>query len=147
MNIKNSPSGRVITELRYGALVPHPPSFSLNPLANLLADANLFLGQVTGISYMLPNPSLLLRPFLRREAISSSRIEGTRASLSDLFLFETSATLPTPHSDVPEVHNYVHVLEYAFERLKTCSNHTFSGACFDQARSLTPIWFCSILLL
>jgi Fic family protein len=65
---------------------------------------------------MLPNPHLLISPFMRREAVLSSRIEGTQASLSDLFLFEAAASLKPNPPDVKEVANYVHALQYAIDR-------------------------------
>ena len=66
----------------------------------------------------LPNPHLLIRPFMSREAVLSSRIEGTQASLSDLFFYEASSTPPTPESDVLEVRNYVRALEHGLKRLE-----------------------------
>ena len=75
------------------------------------------LGQLSGIGEMLPNPYLLIRPFLRREAVSSSRIEGTQASLSDLFFFEAATPVTPDVPDVVEVYNYVRALEHALKRL------------------------------
>ncbi|MCZ6636366.1 MAG: Fic family protein [bacterium] len=105
----------------YWAFVPHllPPKLSLEPLISLVSDASLALGELSGIGTMLPNPYLLIRPFLRQEAVSSSRIEGTRTSLSDLFLFETGQTRLVGAPDAREVHQYVRALEYALERLNT----------------------------
>jgi Fic family protein len=65
----------------------------------------------------LPNPHLLIAPFVRREAVLSSRIEGTRASLSDLFAFEASGVADPRTSDVREVANYVDALGYGLKRL------------------------------
>ena len=61
----------------------------------------------------MPNPYLLIRPFLRREAVLSSRIEGTQASLSDVMLFEAAPARPSAQTDVREVVNYVRALETA----------------------------------
>jgi Fic family protein len=69
----------------------------------------------------LPNPHLFIWPFVRREAVLSSRIEGTQASLSDLYVYE-AIQLPLfdiPISDVREVYNYVRALDYGLERLKS----------------------------
>jgi len=68
---------------------------------------------------MLPNPHLLIGPFKRREAVLSSRIEGTQASLSDLVLFEVRQASAAPGSDVIEVANYVAALEYGLSRRAT----------------------------
>lgn len=119
---QSSPSGRIVRSPRgYWAFVPHllPPKLSLEPLISLVSDASLALGELSGIGTMLPNPYLLIRPFLRQEAVSSSRIEGTRTSLSDLFLFETGQTRLVGAPDAREVHQYVRALEYALERLNT----------------------------
>jgi Fic family protein len=67
-----------------------------------------------------PFPRLLVQPFIRREAVLSSRIEGTRASLTDLYNYESAQlSFLEPDNDVREVHNYVLALDYGLERLKT----------------------------
>jgi Fic family protein len=118
---RRSPAGRLVRAPQgYWAFVPHPlpPGLSFESLVGQLTDASLALGQLSGIGEMLPNPYLLIRPFVRREAVSSSRIEGTRASLSDLFFFEAAETASPRTPDVPEVYNYVRALEHALERLR-----------------------------
>lgn len=67
---------------------------------------------------MLPNPHLLIGPFMRREAILSSRIEGTYASEEELLLFEAAPQRPPKTPDVKEVANYVGALEYGLARLE-----------------------------
>jgi Fic family protein len=72
------------------------------------------LGLLDGVGRTLPNPYLLARPFIRREAVLSSKIEGTQASLSDVVLLE--AGLPSARGaegDVREVLNYARALEFA----------------------------------
>ena len=73
---------------------------------------------MAGVARTLPNPHLLISPFLRREAVLSSRIEGTQASLSDLLFFEASGTIPPQVPDIQEVSNYVKALEYGLLRLQ-----------------------------
>ena len=120
---ENSP-GRVLrTSAGYWAFVPNPlpPALSWTPeLVTLLSEADRALGELAGLGRSLPNPHLLIHPLVRREAVLSSRIEGTQASLSDLYAYE-AAQLPLfePPSDVREVYNYVQALEYGLERLKT----------------------------
>jgi Fic family protein len=64
------------------------------------------------------NPNLLVRPLIRREAVLSSRIEGTRASLEDVLAYETKQmALFERDADVGEVYNYVRALEYGLKRL------------------------------
>ncbi|MBM4155415.1 MAG: Fic family protein [Lentisphaerae bacterium] len=81
-----------------------------------LSAADRALSELAGVGRTLPNPHLLIRPFARKEAVLSSRIEGTQASLSDLFFFE-AAQERKPGSDVREVANYVTALEHGLSRL------------------------------
>ena len=103
-------SGRLLKHERgYWAFVPNllPPDLSLTwELAGELSAADRGVSELAGIGRTLPNPYLLIRPFMHREAVLSSRIEGTQASLSDLYFFEAASVLPSPHSDVREVRNY-----------------------------------------
>jgi Fic family protein len=87
-------------------------------LANLLSKADIKLGELSGAGQLLPNPHLLIRPFIRREAVMSSRIENTQSGLDDLFLFEADETEPPPASDVKEIRNYVIAMEYGIKRLE-----------------------------
>lgn len=117
----NAP-GRVIkTPQNYWAFVPDPlpPSIEIDwSLASLLSNADRALSELAGAARTLPNPHLLLGPFIRREAVLSSRIEGTQASLSELFFFEASGVV-TGNPDVQEVANYVRALEHGLARLKS----------------------------
>jgi len=114
--------GRLIRGIRgYWAYVPAalPPSIDLSmELVRGLSDADRPLSELAGIARTLPNPHLLIGPFVRREAVLSSRIEGTQASLSDLLFYEASGTARRRASDVREVSNYVSALEYGLQRLK-----------------------------
>ncbi len=116
---QNSPSGRLIRASgEYWAFVPHPLPPKLewdNSLVSLISKADLALGTLSGLGETLPNPHLLIYPFIRREAVLSSRIEGTQSSLSDLLLFE--ATKVEKQRDVREVQNYVRAIEYGLKRL------------------------------
>lgn len=104
----------------YWAFIPHPlpPTLVLSPgLIEQLSVADRSVGELSGVARTLPNPHLLIGPFVRREAVLSSRIEGTQASLSDLFYFEASGKATPEAPDVKEVANYVKSLEYALRRL------------------------------
>ena len=104
----------------YLAFVPNPlpPALTMDvPTANRLAEANRALGELNGIGQMLPNPHLLIGPFIRREAVSSSRIEGTVTTLQQLLLFEVNPSPQAPTPDAQEVIGYVHALEYGLQRL------------------------------
>lgn len=128
MNPKNfrSPStGRVIqTAQGYAAFIPAPLPPALvydDDLVLALSRADAVLSELSGLGRHLPNPHLLIAPYVRREAVLSSRIEGTKASLSDLLLDEMEHT-PSARpedDDVREVRNYVVALEYGIKRLRS----------------------------
>lgn len=106
----------------YWFFVPSPLPPSVSPswdLARRLSEADRSLSELGGLTRNLPNPHLLINPFLRREAVLSSRIEGTQASLSDVFFFEAAETAPVSAPDVRDVLNYVRALEHGLERLHT----------------------------
>jgi len=117
---RNSPSGRLVRAIDgYRAFVPNPLPPQLawdNPLVSLTSKADLALGTLSGLGETLLNPHLLIYPFIRKEAVLSSRIEGTQSSLSDLLLFE--ATRAEKQRDVREVQNYVRAMEYGLKRLE-----------------------------
>lgn len=83
----------------------------------LMADAEAALGRLAGASRLLANPDLLIRPYLNREALASTRIEGTQASLSEVYEAEAGTTAVGP--DVEEVVNYVTALRTGLQRLPT----------------------------
>lgn len=87
------------------------------PLVKALSEADRALSELAGTARRLPNPHLLIRPFMRREAVLSSRIEGTQASLSDLLFFEATSSAQPEVPDVREVQDYVQALEFGLARL------------------------------
>src|SRR5262245_59182526 len=124
----DSPGTLVSTPFGCEAFVPAPlPSdLRLDPeLVRANDTAVLALGELRGLIAVLPNPALLTSPFLRREAVLSSRIEGTETEIEGLYLFETTvstrgrkagASKNVP-DDAPEVHNYVVALEQGLRSL------------------------------
>lgn len=105
----------------YTAFVPNPlpPLLQWTPeLVRALSDADRLVGRLAGEGGRLPNPHLLLRPFVRREAVLSSRIEGTLATLGELLAAEAGAAVERSPADLREVGNYVTALEYGVRRLK-----------------------------
>lgn len=114
-------AGRVIAVPEgYAAFVPAPlpPDLAYDSrLVLALSHADAALSELSGLGRHLPNPHLLIAPYVRREAVLSSRIEGTRASLSDLLLDEVEVD-QSEDADVREVRNYVAALEYGLERLR-----------------------------
>jgi len=96
---------------------PLPLKLELQPTTVLLlSEADRALGRLAGSGRLLPNPHLLIRPYVAREALASSRIEGTQASLSDLF---DAQALDDIRGDVKEVTNYIDALEHGLVRLET----------------------------
>src|SRR4051812_31685160 len=87
-------AGRIVkTSDGAAAFVPSPlpPRLPLSwPLLDRVARAQGAIGHLRGVGRNLPNPLLLIQPFARREAVLSSRIEGTQASVGDLLLFEVA---------------------------------------------------------
>jgi len=75
------------------------------------------VGRLAGEGRGLPNPHVLIRPFVRREAVLSSRIEGTQATLGDLLAQEAGAAVERSSDDLREVGNYVVALEHGMSRL------------------------------
>lgn len=98
---------------------PLPPDIQLDlQTAVILSQADLSLGKLSGAAQTLPNPHLLIAPFLRREAILSSRIEGTVASAKEVASFELDPSREPAKQEVREVSNYVLALKFGLERLK-----------------------------
>ena len=101
-----------------GPLPPEPP-LDMRELYPLLDRANAALGRLDGMSAVLPDTSLFLYMYIRKEAVFSSQIEGTRSSLFDLLLFETGKAPGVPMgADVAEVSRYVSAMKYGLGRLE-----------------------------
>lgn len=99
-------------------LPPDPPVRMHQEMWDLLSQADRALGRLDGATEILPNPDLFVFMYVRREAVLSSQIEGTQASLMDVLEFEAQALQPGRPHDVGEVVNYVNAMNYGLERLK-----------------------------
>lgn len=100
-------------------LPPNPPLDVRADLAKKLERALVACGRLDGIADILPDPSIFLYTYVRREAVLSSQIEGTQSSLSDLLLFELHEAPGVPFADVEEVSNYVTALTHGISRLES----------------------------
>ena len=113
----------VLTKLGYWAFIPNPlpPEISWSSsLMSILSEAERDLSQLSTLIRAFPFPSLLIQPFMRFEAVLSSRIEGTHASLIDVYTYETAQlSFFERTNDVREVYNYVRAMNYGLERLET----------------------------
>jgi Fic family protein len=102
------------------AFVPEPlpvRGLALSPEVLLaLSSADAQLGKLDGVATNLPDPELLIGPFLRREAVTSSRIEGTQTSFSDLVMLEAAEELGDS-GDAREVSDYADALRYGVRRM------------------------------
>ena len=124
--MKRKLQGRFITISTVGekaqAFVPAPlppaPSIEWSPeLRSKFDEALLALGRLDSVSVLLPETSLFIYTYIRKEAVLSSQIEGTQSSLSDLLLFELEQQPGVPMDDVQEVSNYVAALDHGLARL------------------------------
>ena len=117
------PHGRLVRGTGgYQAYVPAalPPAIAWGEtIAFSLSAADRSIGRLAGEGRHLPNPHLLIRPFIRKEAVLSSRIEGTQTSLGELLAVEAGAAVERSPADLHEVGNYVVALEYGLRRLNS----------------------------
>ena len=121
---RNQAAGRpILTPTGYWAFVPSPlpPDITWTlPLVSALSEAERDLSRLAALAGNFPFPRLLIQPFIRNEAVISSRIEGTHASLVDLYTYETAQlSFFEQTDDVREVYNYVRATDFGLERLKT----------------------------
>jgi Fic family protein len=113
--------GKKMPQGKYSAFVPDPlpPAVDWTPrLIRLLSDADRLIGKLAGEGGRLPNPHILMRPFARQEAVQSSKIEGTQATLGELLAAEAGIAVERSPDDLREVSNYVVALEHGMARLK-----------------------------
>lgn len=101
-----------------------PPDFDIQSIDSYLcSEAHRLLGELSGIGRNLPNPYLLVNPYSKKEAVASSRIEGTQAEIDDLIRYEAFIESPKIMngrlSDIKEVSNYISAMEMGLKNLKT----------------------------
>jgi len=115
---------RTTAQEPFEAFVPRPlppvPPLAIDAgLLDLLGRAERALGRLDGLSTLLPDPSLFLYIYVRKEALLSSQIEGTQSSLSDLLLYESQEVPGVPLADVQDVSRYVAALNHGIARVRS----------------------------
>ncbi len=98
-------------------LPPNPPLRMDGTLQQALELATVAIGRLDSISSLLPDPDVFLYAYVRREAVLSGQIEGTRSTLSDLLEFEMERAPGVPVDDVTEVSNYVAAMAHGLARM------------------------------
>jgi hypothetical protein len=105
---------------------PDPPIRFDNEMLQLLSQADRELGRLDGTSEILPNVDLFVAMYVNKEAVLSSQIEGTQASLIDVLAFEADAALPENPQDIEEVINYINALNYGAPQPTSIQRHQSS---------------------
>lgn len=98
-------------------LPPQPPVHIDEEMLDLLSMADRALGRLDGSADVLPNPDLFVAIYVQKEALLSSQIEGTQASLLNILEYEAKVARRKIPADVAEVVNYIHAINYGLERL------------------------------
>jgi Fic family protein len=121
MDIKQSLSGKIVKSPKgYNAYIPNPlpPKIEwTTQLVNTLSRANYLLGKLAREGNKLPNPYLLIRPFITREAVLSSRIEGTNATIGEILAHDAGISVNQSPDDLQEIQNYIKALDFGLKRL------------------------------
>lgn len=86
----------------------------------LISEANRELGLYNGLLQSIPNTEVIFSPLTTQEAVLSSKIEGTLATLEDVLIFEAKNNPSVAnYDDIEEVRNYRHALDEAFNKIKS----------------------------
>ena len=115
--ISTTTAGETVRAFVPPPLPPDPP-IDLSGLYQQLDRANQALGRLDGLTTLLPDTRLFLYLYIRKEALLSSQIEGTKSSFADLLLFENEGVPGVPIDDVEEVSNYVAAMQHGLRRIK-----------------------------
>ncbi len=116
--IHQSTQGETVHAFVPMPLPPDPPIDWTTSLVMAQQQAATALGRLDGVTTLLPDPTLFLYSYVRKEAVLSSQIEGTQSSLSDLLAYENAQAPGVPMGDVVEVSNYVAALTHGLTRIE-----------------------------
>ena len=100
------------------ASLPPVPAVNMAEITERLEKANLAIGELNGVVETVPDPSIINYMYVRREAVLSSRIEGTQSTLDDLLRYEAGTAPSVPVDDVTEVSSYVAALNHGLKRMQ-----------------------------
>lgn len=121
MDITQSPAGQILKSPNgYKVFIPNllPPKFDwTTQLVSTLSRADFLLGKLAREGSKLPNPHLLIRPFVTREAVLSSRIEGTQATIGEILAANAGIDVQRNPDDLQEVQNYIEALNFGIQCL------------------------------
>lgn len=122
MDLKDFVSGSYRDGYKYKYFLPekinHPFICSDEVINNLLEKASLKLGELNSFSRLVPDTNMFIIMHIFKEAVVSSRIEGTRTSIEEAIIEEPDVD-PEKRDDWKEVNNYVNAMNAAIEELKT----------------------------
>src|SRR5437868_12950673 len=139
MRVTGRTLGRTVAGEAITAFVPHPlpprdPPLKLDgELAALLLRAQQALARLEVAGEMVPSLDWFIYAFVRKEAVVSSQIEGTQATLIDLLEYEAETKGRRPDEDVREVCNYLDALKYARGQLKSAKGLPLSMRLLHEA--------------
>ena len=131
----------IVADEEVAAFIPNPlpptkPELNMDEeMLGLLQRAEHALSRLALAGEMIPSLEWFIYGFVRKEAVVSSQIEGTQATLVDLFQYEADATEPTRYGDVGEVCNYLEALSFARAELNLGSGLPLSMRLLNQAHS------------
>lgn len=116
--VKCSTTGEAFQAFVPAPLPPEPPLALNEGGQDLMEQANRALGRLDGLTTLLPESSVFLYGYVRKEALLSSQIEGTQSSFADLVLHESHLAPGVPIDDVQEVSNYVAAMNHGLRRIR-----------------------------
>lgn len=122
MDIQQSPAGKIIKSPKgYSAFIPNPLPVEIQwdtKVISALSRADFLLGKLAREGGKLPHPHLLMRPFIMREAVLSSKIEGTQATIGEMLAVSAGIHIKHDPHDLQEVQNYIVALDFGLKRLE-----------------------------
>jgi Fic family protein len=116
--VESTTAGETVRAFVPEPLPPRPEVHLTLEDTDLLERANRAVGRLDGLTALIPDTSLFIYFYLRKEAVLSSQIEGTQSSLSDLLIYESDEIPGVPLDEVQEVSNYVAAMNHGLDRLR-----------------------------